>query len=242
MQVNWHLDVINSLLDNGANVNRLNDEGVSALSACHVTFYPRSSFQYNSAESGLTSPDSVEQEPGYDVAAATVAAPSHRKGDKKKTLSEASVLKIEKLREEFESRPCEGSSADEGSEQPGSSGNTEDGARAASSGGQQRRSGKRTSGLTNEDSEELMDYLRPLRSKERSRDPSEADSSTTKKLSDFQSNSTVLNYPVNVSNEMIERCATHLSTNDMVVSRQRSALEDPKTVGTARALAIDKSQ
>lgn len=40
-QVNWHLEVMNELLDNGADVNYLTDEGVSALSATLIQYYGR---------------------------------------------------------------------------------------------------------------------------------------------------------------------------------------------------------
>lgn len=44
-QVNWQTDVINVLLNNGANVNQLNDEGCSALSAGTIFFYPVEGFR-----------------------------------------------------------------------------------------------------------------------------------------------------------------------------------------------------
>lgn len=48
--VNCHRDVINCLLDNGANVNKLNDEGLSVLAACHVLFYTKHTWKDNIAE------------------------------------------------------------------------------------------------------------------------------------------------------------------------------------------------
>ena len=51
MQVNCHRNVINYLLDYGANVNKLNDEGLSVLAACHVLFYTKHTWKDNIAES-----------------------------------------------------------------------------------------------------------------------------------------------------------------------------------------------
>lgn len=49
-QVNCHNDVIQLLLDMGADMDKLNCEGMSALAVCHVLYYPFQSLHTTFAE------------------------------------------------------------------------------------------------------------------------------------------------------------------------------------------------
>ena len=61
-------------------------------------------------------------------------------------------------------------------------------------------------------------------------------------LNDFESLKSVRNLPIEVTDQLIERCATQLSSNEMIVGRKRLSSGGVGTVGTVRRLAIDKSQ
>ena len=50
IKVNCHKDIINCLLDYGADVNKLNYEGLSPLAACHVLFYTKHTWNENIGE------------------------------------------------------------------------------------------------------------------------------------------------------------------------------------------------
>lgn len=62
--INCHSEIVDLLLDLGADVNHANDEGVTALNACHIFYYPLDHFKANIAEQLIESaPPPAEKKP-----------------------------------------------------------------------------------------------------------------------------------------------------------------------------------
>lgn len=227
--MNWHIDVINCLLNHGADVNRLNNDGCSALSAGIVFFYPHELFRFNVAEHSQKEVSSVnsEKQPNCQTTSKSTRGDISNRSVGSRIVSQASHN--QHIQSDRQVKPVN------------KIGDVKSGLSIVSmdSGLPQTESS-----MSNADSHTAPQQVRISDYVNKNSTFQEEDDRDSMIEEDngeeFSSNLSLQYYEIKVSEELIERCATQLSTNERIVGGRRS--KDSAYLGTVRHLAIMKSE
>uniref|UniRef100_H2ZD12 MYND-type domain-containing protein n=1 Tax=Ciona savignyi TaxID=51511 RepID=H2ZD12_CIOSA len=219
---NCHLDVVNILLDMGANINQVNDQGTSSLSACHVFYYPVDHFKTNLL-------DQIHaKHPEYGV----FEKPKTKKRESIKRRSSSISSKVKNRRESSPSPApsddsvslLDGIGATEGIEICKSDLKS----RSAEKKPKKTKSSKVTEeNSVTQDGSSSSDVLHQI--------------FLTEELA-FESNENVVDLDAKVTQDLIERTATLLSYNERAVSGVSTRNGQAIRLGTTGALAVWKAE